>query len=191
VFEEHRGRRSFGKLADDGGRASLAGATDGVLEHERGVAEASRTLGLDPKVGFQGPIDTMIGDVLTTELSAVLREALSNVSRHAAASSVEVVIAVDSDHATLTVTDDGRGFDLDGGCRGGRGLDNLGARATRLGGSFEIGRSPFGGARVVPIFDNADVKWFLIVSAPDRGGPGVAGSSTRRRTTGAPAVPVE
>ena len=57
-------------------------------------SESARGLGFDPMVRFDGPIDTAVDDSLADELFAVLREALTNVARHAHAHAVEVSIAV-------------------------------------------------------------------------------------------------
>ena len=105
-------------------------------------AQAAATLGFDPKVGFQGPIDTMITGTVAPEVLAVLGEALSNVGRHATANTVEVDVSVDNDHITLTVTDDGHGLGATAGRPGGHGLDNMRARAARLDGDFELGPAP-------------------------------------------------
>ena len=104
--------------------------------------EASRLLGFDPAVIFEGPVDTVVSDELGDELLATLREALSNVARHAHAAHVEVSISA-GDNVTLAVVDDGDGpgDDL---ATGGHGLRNMRSRAERHGGSLEIG-APAGG----------------------------------------------
>ncbi len=109
-------------------------------------AEAARALGFDPKVGFDGPLDTVVDDVLADDLVAVLREALSNVSRHADARNVAVNIEARDDTVTLVVADDGRGLDVEQ--PGGLGLANMRTRAARRGGRFELGTSATGGALV-------------------------------------------
>ena len=68
-------------------------------------------------------------------LRALVREAVSNAIRHAGASALSVALALDGDVLTLTISDDGRGFDPDA-ARSGRGLDNMAARVEALGGSF-------------------------------------------------------
>ncbi len=56
------------------------------------VAEVSPLLGFDPQVRFGGPIDSVVPDELVLDLTAVLREALTNVARHARATRVELEI---------------------------------------------------------------------------------------------------
>jgi signal transduction histidine kinase len=66
----------------------------------------------------------------------VLRETLSNVARHAHASSVSVTIEI-GERVAVTVIDDGVGFAE--GTTGGSGLRNLDERSRAFGGSFTIG----------------------------------------------------
>jgi signal transduction histidine kinase len=73
------------------------------------------------------------------EVVQLVREALSNVSRHADAATCRVSLHrdPDADVVRLEIDDDGRGFDP--AAKGsGRGLGNLRARTARLGGRAEI-----------------------------------------------------
>lgn len=127
--------------ADDGGdgvRASILHV----------VQEAAASLGFGPALRFTGPADTVASDDdLVDDMTAVLREALSNVAKHAHASHVEVDVVVDTAACLVevVVADDGRG---PGG--GGRrsGLANLRRRAERRGGRFELGVAAAGGSRL-------------------------------------------
>jgi signal transduction histidine kinase len=66
---------------------------------------------------------------ITAACFRALQEAVTNVSRHASASCVEVSLAAIDDELALTVRDDGVGFELDGTHRrNGRALGLLGAR---------------------------------------------------------------
>ena len=67
----------------------------------------------------------------------VLREALSNVARHAAANHGDVELVVDSTEVRLTVTDDGVGI---GAIDHESGLRNSRRRAEALGGRLELSR---------------------------------------------------
>ncbi len=111
-------------------------------------AEAARGLGFDPTVAFDGPIDTVVPTDVGDDVAIVIREALSNVSRHAAAHHVDVRIAARGHEVEVVVTDDGAGFDTAVSHRGGRGLDNMHTRARRRNGHFELAASPAGGARL-------------------------------------------
>ena len=102
--------------------------------------DASVTLGFPPELHLSGRTDS-VGEPLAADLLAVLREALSNVARHAAASSVRVAVQVGTD-VTVTVTDDGRGMPADIARSG---LDNLARRAQMRGGSISVeARQPAG-----------------------------------------------
>ena len=117
-------------------RPSGESLRDRVLRLTR---EAAETLGFEPKVLFDGPIDTRVSEAVGTQLLATLEEALSNVARHAHASRVEVEIVLDKDLA-LRVTDDGVGPPQPGDNRG-HGVKNMQARAADLGGRLELKRA--------------------------------------------------
>ena len=98
--------------------------------------EAAAALGFEPRCFFDGPVDTAVDDELAGDLVATLREALSNVARHAHATRADVELVV-SDTVVLRVVDDGIGPLGPGGTRG-HGLKNMEARAVRHGGRFEV-----------------------------------------------------
>jgi signal transduction histidine kinase len=101
------------------------------------TAEQARALGFDPVIRFDGPVDTAADDLVADCLVNVLREALSNVGRHAQATRAEVDVAVGDGQVRLTVTDDGIGF-TGGDHDGGRGMRNMRERAERLGGALTV-----------------------------------------------------
>jgi signal transduction histidine kinase len=109
-------------------------------------SESARGLGFDPVVRFDGPIDTAVDDSLADELFAVIREALTNVAKHARARSAEVSVAVRDSMLSAVVTDDGTGFVEESSV--GRGVDNLRARAAKLSGAFSIGPRDSGGTEL-------------------------------------------
>ncbi|HAW10933.1 MAG TPA: hypothetical protein DCX12_07705, partial [Chloroflexi bacterium] len=71
------------------------------------VGEATATLGFAPKVHMEGPLDAATDASTQEELLKTLREALSNVARHANASTVEVLVRAGSGMITLRVADNG------------------------------------------------------------------------------------
>ena len=109
------------------------------------VHELRPVLGLLPQVSFSGPVDTMVSDPLAEEVLAVLREALTNVGKHAHASQVVITVAA-GEELRLVVADDGDG--IGDGNAAGLGLKNLRQRAERLGGNIELGTSREGGTRL-------------------------------------------
>lgn len=71
--------------------------------------EAASGLGFEPRVRFVGLIDHLVGDAVGVQLLAVLREALSNVVRHAGASQVTVAVEVTGADLVASVIDNGVG----------------------------------------------------------------------------------
>jgi PAS domain S-box-containing protein len=104
----------------------------------RTTAESVTTLGFRPRVAFDGAVDTLEDEGLAREVVTVLGEALSNVARHAKASSVDVVLRVSSDGLVLSVSDDGVGPSP--APSAGNGLRNLVQRAEALGGTSALTR---------------------------------------------------
>ncbi|MEV1145317.1 GAF domain-containing protein [Micromonospora sp. NPDC049799] len=104
-------------------------------EIREAVEVAAESLGYRPTLELVGPVDSAVGEEVRADLTAVLREALSNAVRHAQAHHVTVAVRVEAGHVTVTVTDDGVGCDP-AAARGG--LVNLRERAERHGGTFEV-----------------------------------------------------
>jgi signal transduction histidine kinase len=128
------------------------------------VHELRPVLGLHPQVSFSGRVDHVVTGQLAEEVLAVLREALTNVGKHANASQVVITVAA-ADEVRVIVADDGDGM---AGVRGdGLGLKNMRHRAERLGGGMEIGTSREGGTRLtwhVPL-DEADEVFGAVAPA--------------------------
>jgi signal transduction histidine kinase len=102
-------------------------------------------LGFLPHLTTVGPVDAAVADEVRGHLLAVLREALANAARHAAATTVEVVVAV-GDEVVLTVRDDGVGYRP----RERRsGVRNMTERAESLGGTLTVATRAEGGTELV------------------------------------------
>lgn len=93
------------------------------------LREAAEILGFEPSVYFGGPMDTAIPTTVAAHISPVLLEALTNIERHAVASSAQVELAVIGTAVRLTVRDDGVGLPEQ---RHDSGLGNLTTRAEEL-----------------------------------------------------------
>jgi signal transduction histidine kinase len=104
------------------------------------VADVAPALGHDPAVRFSGVLDAVGADV-ADDLLAVLREALTNVARHARAGATEVELDALPDRLVLTVRDDGVGL---GAATRRSGLANLRRRAEHRGGAFTVAPGPTG-----------------------------------------------
>jgi len=94
--------------------------------------------------------DPACGEERSTALFRIFDEALSNVARHAEASTVRVRLGVGGGDITLQVDDDGKGF-APGQISAGRALGLLGMRerARTFGGSVEVVGQPGRGTSVV------------------------------------------
>jgi signal transduction histidine kinase len=106
---------------------------------------AAAALGFAPACEIDPAADAAVTDELAPDLLAVVRETLTNVARHARASSVRLRLRVD-DGICLEVADDGRGI-----APGERlsGIANMRARAERLGGSMNTTKAAAGGTEII------------------------------------------
>ncbi len=100
--------------------------------------DAAERLGYRPRVRFNGAVDTFADREVADQFLAVLRESLSNVIRHAAATAVEVTVTADGKELVLVVADNGVGLEPDAPPPSGFGLRNMGARAATLGGTCSV-----------------------------------------------------
>jgi signal transduction histidine kinase len=99
------------------------------------VREYVPVLGFTPFVRLRGALDGGVPADTAEHLLATLREALSNVAKHADADACVVEAEVVRDWLTLRVSDNGRGV---GGTGGESGLRNVRRRALELGGRFNL-----------------------------------------------------
>jgi signal transduction histidine kinase len=98
-----------------------------------------------PTVAFAGPVESTVPPELAEDLEAALREALSNVARHAAASSVQIRIGVAGHRLVLDVIDNGRGFGVPARVSG---VLNLRRRAARHHGKLTFSTPSGGGTHL-------------------------------------------
>lgn len=118
----------------------------GLAEALRATAERFEVrTGIPTSLRHDGP-DVTDPDAAVC-LLRVLQEALTNVSRHAAASEVGLRLHVTPGRATLEVTDDGCGFDPERVV--GTGIAGMRERTRFLGGSVVIRSAPGGGTSLV------------------------------------------
>lgn len=117
------------------------------FEMLQATAEAAgRLLGHDPELVVVGPLSEVSGD-LVEEMTAVTRELLTNVVKHADSASSWVNVGVSDGWVTVTVEDDGVGPERYTSEGGGTGLRSLGERASLLGGTVAVAaRQPSGTA---------------------------------------------
>jgi len=111
------------------------------------ATEAAASLRFEPRVRLDGPLDHGVPPQVGDQLLAVLREALSNVVRHAGASRVVVAVEATGTRLVATVSDDGVGGAAERA--GGKGIVNLRNRAEALGGSLTLSAGTDGKGTVV------------------------------------------
>ncbi|GAB3424972.1 GAF domain-containing sensor histidine kinase [Flindersiella endophytica] len=124
-------------------RAQRAESIRDRIDDELRAAEDA--LGFRPRLVVRGAIEHGLPADLQDDLQAVLREALSNVARHAGATTVEIGILL-TDELVLTVADDGIGI---GEPERHSGLANLEDRARRRDGHCAVTAAPTGGTLLV------------------------------------------
>ena len=118
------------------------------LAHER-----ARHLGFDPVLRLVGDIDDLPG-FLADQLVATVTEGLSNVVRHANATTAEIHITRVDNTVSLRISDDGVGLPNEPKRSGG--LSNMMWRAAELGGTCTVSPNEPAGTRLiwnVPVSD--------------------------------------
>ncbi|MEV0646408.1 GAF domain-containing sensor histidine kinase [Phytomonospora sp. NPDC050363] len=108
------------------------------------VTERTADLSVTASVRMSGAVDTLVPPSIATHAEAVVREAISNVIRHADASTVTVTVDVSKD-LVVEVRDDGRGLPADVARSG---LANLAERAESCGGHLSVTSTEGGGTRL-------------------------------------------
>ncbi len=147
----------------------LKGRVDAIIQVVRDVATALRPAALDlgivPGVEwlveeFQrrsgvrctvsvADSDIALGEDRSIVLFRIVQESLTNVSRHAGARNVQILLDHDAERIRLDVEDDGVGFDVDAARRKKTfGLLGMHERVIMLRGELSITSAPGGGTRV-------------------------------------------
>jgi PAS domain S-box-containing protein len=132
-------RSAIFSLQSSGSTAVPAGVRAQVTDMATDIGSAS---GFEPRLRFDGAVESIHPEI-AEHLLPTVREALTNVAKHANAREVTVRLAVD-DFVTLTVIDDGDG--VSAAPVGGHGLQNMATRAVSLGGYAELAAAPDGGS---------------------------------------------
>jgi signal transduction histidine kinase len=114
------------------------------------AVEFAQTAGLRVRVDLPDhPPPVRVSAEARHNLYLVVKEALNNVVRHAAAQEVVLRVEVGESSLRLTIEDDGRGFAPSPEAGGGNGLPNMRQRLAEVGGGCEIASAPGGGTRVL------------------------------------------
>ena len=121
----------------------LHGSSPGTTRLRQRLDEAIEAFagqGLRTTVHFVGPL-SVVDAALADHAEAVVREAVSNAVRHSGAHTLTVNVRVE-DELSLEVIDDGCGIPADVTASG---LNNLRARAEKVGGTLTLNAAPGGG----------------------------------------------
>ena len=126
-----------------------AGNLDSALRQH--AQSLRRSAGTRVKVSIQGNT-RCLPLVVQQNLNRIAQEALSNIARHAKAQNAEINLEVHNQMVTLTIRDDGVGFDPHAIARqptGSLGLTSMRERAEMLGGALLIRSQPGGTTSIV------------------------------------------
>lgn len=138
-------KATVGVLRDGDSQAASLAPTPGLGQLE-GLFEATRQAGLRVETTVAGDPRPLPPAVDLTAYR-IVQESLTNVVRHAQATTATVAIRYQPDGLVLEICDDGHG--LAGTAAGrGHGLVGMAERAVTLGGRLEAGPRPSGGFRV-------------------------------------------
>lgn len=118
---------------------------DGALRHL--TVEFEARCGVPTAVQIDGQVAARLAN-RALDLVQLTREALSNVGRHAQASSCRIRLSTFRGRAVLTIEDDGDGFEPLAARDAGQGLRNMEERVARLGGRMAIRSIPHQGTRL-------------------------------------------
>ncbi|MET9060682.1 histidine kinase [Streptomyces antibioticus] len=141
---------SVGRQALTEIREAVTGYREGSLPTELDRARSALTAaGVKPSVSQSGP---PVAPETAALLGWVVREAVTNVVRHSAATHCTITVTGTQDRVRLTVTDDGRGTDQgtvgDGlGAGGGGGAAGRGSAGVSQDGAWVLGRGTAEGGR--------------------------------------------
>lgn len=136
-------------------RCAVADLAPAILD-ERGLARALSSWCDDfaERTGVTlersiGPLPDRLSTALETTCYRIAQEALTNVTKHARARRVDLALRVEGGRLTLTVRDDGRGFDPKAfEDRAGHGLRGIRERVWLLGGELALESAPGAGTRL-------------------------------------------
>ena len=157
------------KTGEEGPFSNIAAAAERALDESRtAIAALSRNVD-DPldvvlaqaaedvaartgaHIRFDLTPGIRVAPELREDLARIVREAVSNASRHGEARNVTVALS-NTDAIRVRVTDDGKGFDPQAERRRGFGLTSMRERAEARGGTVEVRSQPGQGTEVEVVF---------------------------------------
>jgi len=132
------GRRIIWDLHDT--ESSVGTLSEALSKALGGVQRKSAA---DMKLSVRGP-EATLSPVMVHHLVCICQEAISNALRHGSPTQIQVALEYSGSFMSLSVSDDGRGFQHDGLAAPGHfGLSVMGERARKIGGELRV-RSAIG-----------------------------------------------
>jgi len=102
------------------------------------LTEFEKRAGIKTRFTHKGE-DDKLPESVKTALFRILQESLTNVARHSGAKSVEVSFVRDADSCSLSITDNGKGFDKEKAAdKRTLGILGMKERTSMIGGTYEI-----------------------------------------------------
>lgn len=135
-------------------RTAVSCSDDLIQALEEYLGSYSHQSGIGARLVLGEGTSLVLSPSAEIQLLRIIQEALANVRRHAHAKHAWVRIEASGDKATITIEDDGRGFDLMRQDCGGLprfGLQTMKERAESVGGTLEIVTQPGHGTRVIVV----------------------------------------
>jgi signal transduction histidine kinase len=133
-----------------------AGNLDAGIEQLATELRRNGAVGVDVRIHDPRGALALLPIEATAELLAITREALSNIARHAQATSCTVELDAEGDQIRLAISDDGQGFDPEARIGGGHhGLGNMRSRAAALRADFEVVSRATEGSRIIVTLPHA------------------------------------
>lgn len=110
-----------------------------AIERLAADVEANSNLAVEVEItGMEQPFDWLV----STAMYRIVQEALTNVTRHAQASIVNIDLHMDDGNIVLIICDDGKGIDTTDNKREALGIIGMRERAHLVGGGFSIKGEP-------------------------------------------------
>jgi two-component system, NarL family, sensor histidine kinase LiaS len=134
------------------------GHPQGAHGHPQGVPlQYSRVEGSQETVRVQ-----TLPQNVEEALFRVAQEALANVSRHSKATLVQMILTISDEMVTLTIVDNGQGFDMTHKGHLGVGLLSMQERMKALGGDVQVESTPGRGTRIVAFCNRLGIDTVVV-----------------------------
>jgi signal transduction histidine kinase len=121
----------------------------------------SRQTGIATHLECEGDTRRALSPRSEVQLLRVVQEALTNTRKHSAARRATVRIQAEHDATTVTIEDDGLGFDpttLSSTMEGGFGMASMRERVEQLGGTLAVETAPGQGTRIIVRLEPEDMR---------------------------------